>query len=227
MSLDITPEDDFSQAVVNAEPAAQGQGLVSIEATVPTVESLIAKAVEHGISVEGLEKLLGMHERMKAAAAREAFFEALSAFQADCPVIRKDKQALNRDGTVRYRYAALEDIMQAIVPFLRRHGLSVRFDSAFEASPPAQLVTCIVNHRDGHSERSEFRAPLDGAPGMSSMQVAASALTYGRRYALPNALGIVVGGEDDDGQTAAGRGVATSRVAPGGTTAVAQQQPAP
>lgn len=196
----------------------------------PTVLALLDKAVQHGISVEGLERLLAMHERMKADQAREAFFEALSAFQAECPVIGKDRQVRNRDGTPRYRYAALEDIMRIIVPHLRANGLSVRFDAQFEATPPAQVITCIVNHRDGHSERSEFRTPIDsGSGGMNAQQASASALTYGRRYALLNALGIVVGGEDDDGQGAGRpeRGVSTSRVAPGGTTAVAPQPPAP
>src|SRR5215472_1338074 len=172
MRLDTTPEGDFSQTLVEPEPAAQGQGLVSIEATVPTVESLIAKAVEHGISVEGLEKLRGMHERMKAAAAREAFFEALSAFQADCPVIPKTKQSKEVGASnFRYKYASLDIIVGTVQSLLYRHGLSYRFDTAFEASPPAQVVTCIVHHRGGHSESSEFRTPLDPRAGsMNEMQ---------------------------------------------------------
>lgn len=200
MNVDATPEDIAGQAVVEAPVDTQGTALVAVESVVPTVETLIAKAVEHGISVEGLEKLLSMHERMEASAAKKAFFEALSAFQSDCPVIAKDKTATvttQGGSSYQYSYAPLESIVQAISPSLRTHGLSVRFDARFDSD--AQVVTCIVNHRDGHSERSEFRAPLNPmARAMNPTQQAASALTYGRRYALLNALGIVVGGEDDD-----------------------------
>ena len=208
MNLDITPGADLGQVALNPEHDAQGTALVSVNA-VPSVEALIAEAVKHDISVEGLEKLLAMHERMQATAAKRSFLEALSAFQADCPVIEKGKTAkidTKSGGQFSYRYAPLEDIMKAITPSLRRYGLSIRFDAAFEANPPAQVVTCIVNHCDGHSERSEFRSPVDTGARMSVMQQAASSLTYGRRYALLNALGIVVGGEDDDGRGAGGGG---------------------
>jgi hypothetical protein len=192
----------------DATDPPEGSALVLAERQ-PGVEGLIALAIEHGSAVDALERLLAMRQTLKAEAAREAFFEALSAFQADCPVIEKGKTARidSRTGaSYTYKYAPLEDIMRLVVPVLRRHGLSVRFDAAFEATPPAQVVTCIVNHRDGHAERSEFRAPIDSGARMSVMQQSASALTYGRRYALLNALGIVVGGEDDDGHGSAGSG---------------------
>jgi hypothetical protein len=175
--------------------------------TVPTsaspsttsVDGLLALAVERGVPVETLERLLAMRTQLKAEAAREAFLAALSAFQADCPVIHKGRTA--GGGSYTYRYAPLEDIVRAITPLLHRHGLSYRFDTAFEATErgQAQVVTCIVHHRDGHSERSEFRTPIDSNGRMNVMQQAASAQTYGKRYALLAALGIVVGGEDDDG----------------------------
>jgi ERF superfamily len=200
MSSTPSPNDVLGPDGQETRPSAEGSALVLRQ---PGVEGLIALAIEHGSAVDALERLLGMRERLKAEAAREAFFEALSAFQADCPVIEKGKTAKieSRTGgsSFSYKYAPLEDIMRAITPSLRRYGLSVRFEATFEATPPAQVVKCIVNHRDGHSESSEFRSPIDTGARMSVMQQSASSLTYGRRYALLNALGIVVGGEDDDG----------------------------
>lgn len=197
--------------MVNEEPS-QEDGLhpavpatsISAQSTSTSVDGLLAMAVEQGVPVETLERLLAMRTQLKAESAREAFLEALSAFQAECPVIAKGRSA--GTGSYVYRYAPLEDIVHAIAPLLRKFGLSYRFDTAFEAGErgQAQVVTCIVHHRDGHSERSEFRTPIDNGARMNVMQQAASAQTYGKRYALLAALGIVVGGEDDDGQGAGG-----------------------
>lgn len=197
-----SPEADFGpEEPTRALATIPEQGLVAPA----SVEGLIALAIEHGAAIEPLERLMAMRDRIRAEQAREAFFEALSAFQSECPVIPKGKQVSVRSqsgGSYTYSYAPLEEIAKVIAPVLRRHGLSYRFNTQFESSPPAQVVTCIVNHRQGHQEQSEFRTPIDSGARMNVMQQAASAQTYGRRYALLNALGITVGGEDDDGQGA-------------------------
>lgn len=163
-----------------------------------SVENLIAKAIEANISVESLEKLLGMRERLKAEQAKEAFFEALSAFQAACPVIEKKKTV--RGEKYSYNYAPLEDIVRTVSPLLREFGLSYRFDTAFEAQPPALVVVCTAYHTQGHSENSTFRTPVDSGARMNVMQQSAAAQTYAKRYAFCNALGILTGDEDTDGR---------------------------
>ena len=163
-------------------------------------EALISKAIESGVSVEALEKLLGMRERLKAEQAREAFIDAMGAFQSECPTIPKTKVA--GAGNYSYRYAPLEAIVAATSALRSKHGFSYRFDTRFEDNPPAQVVICIVSHREGHAEASEFRSPIDGGARMNVMQQSASALTYAKRYAFINAFGIVTGDEDNDAQTA-------------------------
>jgi hypothetical protein len=171
-------------------------------------EWLIAKAIEQRLPVRSLEQLLVMRERLKAELAREAYFSALSGFQAECPVIPKSKAVYNKDGkTVRYRYAPLGEIIRTVAPLLTCHGLSYRFDAAFEADPPAQVVTCTVHHLLGHSEASTFRSPIEQEACMNEIQKSGSSLSYGKRYALCNALGIVAD-DDDDGNS--GGGVRTS-----------------
>lgn len=182
--------------------------LAPIPSALP-VEALIAKAIEHGLSVEGLERLLAMRERLKAEAAREAFYAALSAFQSECPVVAKRKTARveSKSGaSYSYRYAPLDDIVEAVSGLLAKHGLSHTEQARFEEAPqPAQVVTCTVHHVAGHSESSEFRAPIDLAARMNVIQQNGAALTYAKRYAFCNALGILTGDEDDDG-TGAGNG---------------------
>ncbi len=190
------------------ENSSEEVGLRPVTPSIPAVpdapmpvESLLMAAVERGATVETLEKLLALSERVKAERARTAFFEALSAFQAECPVIPKTKTA-SGGGSYSYKYAPLDVIVATVSPLLREHGLSYRFDTAFEESPPAQVVTCIVHHRDGHSESSVFRTPVDAGARMNDMQKSASAQTYAKRYAFCNALGILTGDEDNDGHGA-------------------------
>lgn len=161
-------------------------------------ETLIAKAIEHNLNVEGLERLLAMRERLKAESAKEAYFRALSEFQAECPVIRKKKSVMNRDGqSVRYKYAPLDDIVDQCRKQLKAHGLSYTIQT--EYLEQAIKAVCTVHHVAGHSEASEFTAPIDREARMNDMQKTASAQTYAKRYAFCNALGILTGDEDDDG----------------------------
>src|SRR5262245_50705300 len=89
-------------------------GLVAYE-RVPSAEALIARAIEHGVGVEALERLLAMRERLKAESAREAFCEALSAFQSECPVILKTKQSKEAGvSNFRYKYASLDVIVSTV-----------------------------------------------------------------------------------------------------------------
>lgn len=194
-----------------------------------SIEGLIALAIKHGAAVEPLERLMAMRLTLKAEAAQEAFLEALSAFQSECPVIHKRKVATvtsQTGGSYQYRYAPLEDIVKATSPIMRRHGLSYRFDTRFETEPAAIVVICVASHRDGHAEISEFRSPIDQGARMNVMQRSASSLTYAKRYAFCNAFGILTGDEDDDGQgSGSGGGPQTARVAPVRTQPVAPDKP--
>src|SRR5215831_9237019 len=95
-------------------------------------EALIAKAIEHNVSIEALERLMVLREKLRAEHAQAAFFEALAAFQAECPVIVKSSEVevQPRDGRpYRYRFAPLDKIVTEIREPLARHGLSYTFDS--------------------------------------------------------------------------------------------------
>ena len=100
-------------------------------------------------------------------------------------------------GNYSYRYADLADIQRAIAPALADCGLSVSFDTAQD--PGGYVIQAKIHHVGGHSEVTTFRVPIDDKTRMNSAQAAGSALTYGRRYALTAALGIVTAEDDDDG----------------------------
>jgi hypothetical protein len=182
-------------------------------------EGLIAKALEHNVSVDALERLLALRATLKAEQARAAFFAALSRFQAACPIIGKTKTVTVQTdrGTYKYNFAPLDKIIGTIQPLLEQTGLSFTFNTAIRDNPPAQMAICTVHHIEGHSEFSEFTAPVDATAKMNVMQKNASAQTYAKRYALCNALGILTGDDDDDANATAAQKYPALRVR--GTTA--------
>jgi hypothetical protein len=191
-------------------------------------ETLIAKAIENNVPVESLERLLAMRSELKREQAAVAFNHALANFQAEIPPIVKSKTARvqGRNGSFSYNYADIAAIQRAIAPRLKDCGLSVTFDTT--QAGDVLNVACIVHHVDGHSERTEFPVPIDRQARMNDTQKVGSALTYGRRYALCAALGIVTAEDDDDGQAATNtRQAATPAPQAAPTPATSAPEPAP
>jgi len=162
-------------------------------------EALIAKAIEHNVPVETLERLLSMRDKLKQEQAREAFFASLSAFQAECPVIEKTKSVKGKDGKERYSFAPLDDIVTKVSPLLKKNGLSYTIKADFREGQVT--AKCEVHHTAGHSETSEFSVPIEKEAYMNEAQKSGSAMSYAKRYAFCNAFGILTGDKDDDGQS--------------------------
>lgn len=197
----------------------------SLEVQTPSEpEGIIRLAIERGAPLETLERLLSWRTQLKAERAREAFYGAMAGFQAKCPVITKSKNVMNRDGrTLRYAYAPFEDIVQVVSPVLEQFGLSWRID--------AQIVTghfeckCIVTHLGGHSETTSFTVPIETSNGrMNNVQEFGSTSTYAKRYCFCNALGLVLAGEDDDGNSV-GVGKSSTPLVKASAPVTAVQQP--
>lgn len=162
-----------------------------------SAEALIAQAIDKNVPVETMEKLLAMRRELKDEQAREAFYRALAKFQSECPVVVKGKKA--GTGNYTYNYAPMDSIIAQVRDPLERNGFSYTVQTRYEQDPPAQVAICIVHHVEGHSEQSEFRAPIDSG-NMNNIQKNASSVTYAKRYAFCNALGILTGDEDNDAQ---------------------------
>lgn len=161
------------------------------------VMQLLSAAIANNIDPASMAKLYDLHERMAAQAAKEAFRNAMTQFQSICPSIGKDKDGYKG----AYRYATLEHIADTIRQPLADVGLSYTFNAS--QAGDEITTTCTVHHVGGHSESSTFVALAAGTNMMNVTQMRASALSYGRRYALVMALGIVIREEDDDGSASA------------------------
>jgi hypothetical protein len=157
--------------------------------------SIIERAIEKGIDAETMSKLVDLQERIQRNQAESEFNQAMLAFQNDCPLVLHDK---NGDQN-RYTYASLARIVQTIKPTLAQHGLTFSFDSS--TTENEMTIVCTIAHVAGHSRKHAISMQLAGTRAMNQPQMAASALTYGRRHALCAALGIVSADTDDDCQS--------------------------
>ncbi len=157
--------------------------------------SLIQHGMASGQSAQAIEILAGVYERAIANDAKAAFTAAKKAFQAECPVIGKNKHADLGAGKAKYDYADLEKITTVIRPLLEKHGFTYSFTQAY--SDKIVTVSCILKHEAGHEESTPFAGPWETNAGMSAIQKSASATTFCQRYALRLALGLPVG-EDDE-----------------------------
>lgn len=185
----------------------RAEQMPEVQDTPEGVTSLVRLAIDKGVDVEVLERLVALQERVTERNARGAYFAALADFQDKCPEIRKSKTAkiTTRSGAqFDYTYAPLEEITRTIRPILRDCGLSYSWNVA--ADSKVLIVSCILRHVEGHEERASFPVPVDSAAAMSDAQKNGAALTYGRRQSLIAVLGLTTADQDVDGQDGNGGG---------------------
>jgi len=163
-------------------------------ATTPT--SLISQAIEKGLGVEELSKLMDLQERWEANQSKKLFFSAFNEFQSICPDIRKGKEVAFKE--VKYSYAPLSDITRQIAKQLKQCGLSYRWE--IKDDEKTIHVTCLVSHIDGHTEKTTMSASPDTSGSKNSIQARGSAIEYMKRYTLVGALGISTADSDIDGR---------------------------
>lgn len=171
---------------------------VTDKSTDNSPNSLIALAINKDVSVETIEKLMVLQERWEKNQAKKLFDEDMSAFQGECPVIKKNKAGGKTNaGSVAYYYATLDAIVFQTKELIKKYGFSYAIQT-FTLEGKVK-VACIVKHKAGHSESSDIEVPLGAKTNiMNESQVVASALTFAKRYAFCNAFGILTGDADDD-----------------------------
>jgi hypothetical protein len=163
-------------------------------------QSLISVAIQKGVDINQLEKLLALKERYDAIQAKKSFLAAMSKFQSDVPTIQKKKQVgytSKGGGSTSYKYADLGEIDEVIKHPLADNGLSKRWE--INEDGEKIFCTCIISHVDGHFEKTSMSSIKDDSGGKNLIQSRASAVTYLQRYTLIGALGLTTASEDNDG----------------------------
>lgn len=167
-----------------------------------TPQDMIQQAIQSGSGVEVMERLLALQERHDAFQARKAFDDAMADLRSDMPTIIKDQSADFGKGKTAYKFEDLSAVTEALSPIMAKVGLSFRWRTQSQQNGVA--VTCVISHREGHSEETTLFAGLDTSGSKNAIQALGSAVTYLQRYTLKAAVGVAAA-KDDDAQEAGNR----------------------
>lgn len=174
-----------------------------------TIAMLIERvATNPNASIETLERLLDMQERVQATRAVAAFNTDLAAMQPKLPIIAERGGIQNTAKVVQSTYALWEDINEAIRPFLAEHGFALTF--RVDRREGLVRVTGILSHREGHSTETTLELPVDSSGSKNAVQAIGSSTSYGQRYTAKLLLNLTSRGEDDDGKSG-GMGAAAQK----------------
>jgi len=193
-------ENAVQDLIPAKHPADNGetpQPLVYLPSNQPDYPGMISAAINKGLPIETLEKLMDLNERYEKNEARKQYFFALAGFAKDLPVVTKDK--FNKQ--YGSNYASLENtsntIARALAPFGLKHHWSV--DQTSEIA-----VTCTLSHVAGHSEQSTISGPVDTSGAKNELQQIKSTITYLKLATLETITGTASaeGSTSDDGNTA-------------------------
>ena len=148
-----------------------------------------------------LEKFLDLQIKMEDRQNLQAFNDSFAKFQNDCPIIPKTKKVAF--GKVDYSYAPLDEMVYLIKPIMGKNGLSFSFNISSDSDIGMMILTTVISHKNGCSKSFQyFFNPLHDDARMNDSQRRKSAITFAKRSALENALGVVTAECDDDARRA-------------------------
>lgn len=168
---------------------------VQPDAMMMSVGGIVNAAMKQGVKGDDLSRYLAFSREMEQDRDRKALADALVMFQSECPRIKRSRNVAFKTGAA-YSYASYDDIMAVVQPILQKHGISVSFDCRLEAG----MMACDCILRLGTwSERYGVSVSIPKEMRVNDTQKMGAAMSYAKRYALVNALNIVVTDEDTDG----------------------------
>lgn len=176
----------------------QARNMVAMPA--PAADSpmgMMLAALQHGATLEQVEKMMDLQQRYDDAQAKKAYDKAFAAFKAEAVQIMKGKKVT--DGPLKGKsYAELHDVVDAATPALSKHGLSSSWKLTKD-EPTLIEVTCYLRHVEGHQESVSMSGPPDVGGAKNAIQARASTVTYLERYTLKAITGLSETNDDTDG----------------------------
>lgn len=181
----------MSKATAPVQAPAQPSAVTEAAAIFSMIERV---AAQPDVPIERVEQLFKLYTQMDAERARRSYHAAFAQMQPALPAVERKGKAHNS------KYARFEDVVSAVMPVLAANGFGMSFRIAETAGKV--VVTCILSHRDGHSESTNYAFPYDTSGSKNAIQAIGSATSYGKRYTMNALLGIATKDEDDDGNAA-------------------------
>lgn len=201
----INPNDAGAESAL---PAARKRTAKPPAVAILTPMDMLGLAVQRGASVDELDKLWEIAEKVRKQQAQQAFVTAMTRFKQNAPTIEKTRKAKvdsrkGPDAGYAYKYANLADVCNAVIKALSDVGIS--HDWTHCKKGPQIAVTCTLTHELGHSKSTELEAGLDDTGGKNNLQGLGSTVSYLERYTLLGVCGLAVDDEMDNDGAGAGQ----------------------
>lgn len=186
------------QSTVVAMPLAERPALPSTtDMENAAMISVIERAArDPSVDIAKLERLVELQAQAQARRAKSAYLTAIAKMQSELPAVARHGKGHNDK-----RYARFEDIVNAVMPVLTKHGFSLTY--RVTQTETTMTVIGVLGHAEGHTEQTEMTLPADNSGGKNIVQAWGSSASYGKRYVALTLLGIATEDEDDDGRAAA------------------------
>lgn len=193
----------MSTAQITITPQAPPPAYTPEPAPSITPMHMIDLALRQNEGVDKLIKLWEFQKDFEAHQAKKSYNAAFTAFKVNAPTIIKDGKVdyepkAGNGPNVKYDYATLYTVCEAIIPALAAQGITHRWVTSDQKDNQI-TVTCILTHVDGHTESATLRGPLDTSGGKDAIKSIASSKSYLERYTLLAVTGMTAKGHDDDG----------------------------
>ena len=137
--------------------------------------------------------------------------------------LKVKKSSYNSFG--KYYFRKAEDILEAVKPFLLKHGVSVTIDEDILATDPVPMLKSTAVISDGENQISTTAiVGVDlNQKGMQAAQQFGAASSYGKKYALGN-LFLIDDTQDADGNNTHGKSKAVSKIKQAAKPAITKDQ---
>jgi hypothetical protein len=137
-------------------------------------------------------------EQVRSQMPRKTIYTALLAFQADCPILIKQKTAeivsKRTGGKFSYKFIPLPNIIETIQPFLSKHGLLWTTAPGQDNNGKPVLYYSLVYAPSAEHLDGTMPLILGNDPDARGY---GSALSYARRQSLEAVLNLVAQTDDD------------------------------
>ena len=192
----------MSETQIIETPATRAQATAIPQEVQASPMGLMLQAMSQGVQPEQLGEMMALQERWEANEARKAFNQAMADFRQESEHLLNAKKShvhysSGNKGATDYHHAPLSEVVKIVSPVLAKHGLSFRWRT--EQQSGVIRVTCVITHRDGHSEETSLEAAPDQSGGKNAVQAIGSTTTYLQRYTLKAICGVSEADDDTDG----------------------------
>lgn len=158
-----------------------------------TIQNQLLESQDEGT----FNRLMKLRREHLDQEAKKEFMIAFSFLQGVLPSVKKSGRAsfkTKKGGQIQYNYVKIDDLTEALKPYICQHGFSFMFKQ--KEIHDRIAVCCVVMHVSGHQEVIEMTAPIDHSDSRSYMQSVASTISYLKRLTFMSAFGVSATDQD-------------------------------